>query len=106
MSQGSSDEQWHVGKEIPIALIVTLAISVMSGIWYASKSDARITTLEEFVKTQTTLREDIVQIREQLRNLDRLTQRLEEYLDRRGQIDLRKDGTIITEKTDLDPKLR
>ena len=102
--RGTDGERWHVGKEIPIALIASIAIWIMTGIWYASKTDARITNVEEFIKTQTTLREDIVQIREQLKNLDRLTQRLEQYLDRRSDADGIKDGSSVIGKTDLQQK--
>lgn len=74
-----------MGREIPLALIVTLMLSMSTGIWYASATTARIDVIERTLQTQTSLREDIVQIREQLRSLDRLTQRLETYLDRRAE---------------------
>lgn len=88
-------ERWHVGREIPLALIITILCSVGSGIWYASATNARVTVIEKTLETQVTLREDIVQIREQLKNLDRLTQRIETLLDRRSDASKSDKSTTI-----------
>jgi prefoldin subunit 5 len=77
-------ERWHIGKEIPIALIATLMMSVGSGVWYASKTDARITMLERTAEQNGGLRDDIVTLKEQIRNIDRLLTRVENILDRRA----------------------
>ena len=80
-------ERWHVGKEIPLALILAICTSVASGIWYASATSARITMIEETIKGNSTVREDIVQLREQVRNVERLLTRMETVLDRRSDIE-------------------
>lgn len=87
MMTARDGERWHVGKEIPVALLMSLLMSVASGVWYASATNTRINALEETFRATSSTREDIVQIREQLRNLDRVTQRLEAFLDRRADTD-------------------
>jgi cytochrome oxidase assembly protein ShyY1 len=37
----STCPRWHLKKEVPLALIVTIAIQCLLGIWYASKLDTR-----------------------------------------------------------------
>lgn len=45
-----SDERWHVDRKVPVALIVTLAVTfssqTLTAIWWASKTDSRIEQLE------------------------------------------------------------
>lgn len=46
------DSRWHVGREIPLALIAALLIQTGGGIWWAStmtsKLDTALQTLAEF----------------------------------------------------------
>jgi len=84
-------ERWHVGREIPLALIFTIMMSVGSGIWYASKTDARIMLLEKTQEQNGGLRDDIVALKEQIKNIDRLLQRVENVLDRRTGEDAKED---------------
>lgn len=46
-----SDSQWHWDRKVPIALIVTLVVlfagQTWTAAWWASKTDARIETLEK-----------------------------------------------------------
>lgn len=54
-------EYWHVGKEIPLALIVVVLIQTGGGIWWASalssKLDSALMTLAEF-KAERYTRDD------------------------------------------------
>jgi hypothetical protein len=77
-------EHWRVDKRLPVALIFTIVMSVGSAVWYASATSARITVLEKTVETQVALRDDIVQLKEQVRGLARLLERMETVLDRRA----------------------
>jgi hypothetical protein len=51
-------EKWHVGKEIPIAIIFAITVQTMGGIWFAATYVAKIDTLtslmSEFKATQYT----------------------------------------------------
>jgi hypothetical protein len=84
-------EVWHIVKDIPLALLFSITMAVGSGVWYASATNARIMVIETVIEKQSSLREDVVQIREQLRSLERLTIRLEQYLDHRATIDQKSD---------------
>lgn len=51
-------ERWHVGKEIPLAIIFAITIQTMGGVWFAATYVAKIDTLtslmSEFKATQYT----------------------------------------------------
>lgn len=40
------DGDWHMDKKVPIGLMVGLALNAVLGIWYASKLDSRVSSLE------------------------------------------------------------
>lgn len=56
--QSPRRERWHVGKEIPLALIFAIAMQTMGGIWFAATYVAKIDTLtnlmSEFKASQYT----------------------------------------------------
>jgi hypothetical protein len=54
-------ERWHIGKEIPLAVLLMLFIQTGGGIWWlaqvSAKIDYAISTMEEFKRERYT-RED------------------------------------------------
>ncbi len=40
-------QHWVIGREIPVAMLVGMAAQIVFGIWYVSKMDSRLGTLEE-----------------------------------------------------------
>jgi hypothetical protein len=80
------EEKWHVDKGIPLALMLSLAATTCSGIWYAALTSARINRLEEKIAEQVTFRDDIITLKIQVQNLTRLTERVEALLERRSEI--------------------
>lgn len=54
----SKIERWHVGKEIPLAIIFAITVQTMGGVWFAATYVAKIDTLtslmSEFKATQYT----------------------------------------------------
>ncbi len=38
--------RWHVGKEIPIAVVAAIGIQTMGIVWWSAKIDSRVTHLE------------------------------------------------------------
>ena len=66
-------EKWHVGKEIPLALVLTLAIQTGGGVWWAAsmsaKMDYAIAKMDEFARERYT-REDARRDRELLQARD------------------------------------
>jgi len=77
-------ERWHVSKEVPLMLVASILVSAASGIWYASATSARIVAIEEAMKSSAGLNTDIVVLKEQVRQLERITSRLEAVTDRRS----------------------
>lgn len=45
-----SDEQWHVDRKVPLAVIVTLMIQTGGFIWWGAKADERLSNLERRVE--------------------------------------------------------
>jgi len=39
---GRVKESWHVGKEIPLAVVVTMILQAAAIVWFAAKMDNRI----------------------------------------------------------------
>lgn len=39
-----NDDKWHVGKEIPLALLVMMGLQTMGGVWWAASFSATMTT--------------------------------------------------------------
>lgn len=60
-------DRWHVGKEIPLALMIAVGIQTAGGIWWiaqlSSKIDNAVITMQEF-RTERYTREDARRDRE------------------------------------------
>jgi hypothetical protein len=48
-TENRRDDRWHVGKEIPIALIVMLLIQSAGAIWWAATQSAKMDALTTMV---------------------------------------------------------
>jgi hypothetical protein len=46
----SPKERWHVGKEIPLALIMLILAQTATGIWWAATQTAKLDTMFDMVK--------------------------------------------------------
>lgn len=61
------EDRWHVGKEIPLAVLFTLVIQTGGGVWWlaqvSSKIDYAIVTMQEF-KAERYTRDDARRDRE------------------------------------------
>lgn len=84
MVERRQGERWHVGKEIPLALILTLAVQTGSGIWWAATQSAKLDAvagrLDEFRSAQYTQndnRRDMAIIHEQHQEFKRRLDTLE-----------------------------
>ena len=87
MNKDETTGKWHLDKRVPISLIIAIIIQTMSFVWFFSKMDSRIASLESGAITQkerddrqdnnvkdglNTLRADIKEID---RKIDRLIER-------------------------------
>lgn len=93
------EQRWHVDKGIPLALIITLTVSGLTtsagALIYLTRLDARVVVIEAIVERQANLSNDIITLKEQVRNVERLVTRVETLLDRRT--DIQKSNRVVSE---------
>lgn len=78
---------WHLDKNVPITIIVTLLLQFATALWFFSKMDSRIEYLERARLEQqgvdaaqdTRLNDTVRTIREDVRDLNQKLDRLIEY---------------------------
>jgi len=84
------EEAWHLDKKVPISLILGLALNAFSLIWFASKLDSRVTTIElHDVATQAELSKLKDNADGAKDRLIRLEDKLENILEELKKIDAR-----------------
>ena len=49
---------WHLDKKVPISIIVAMFVQFGAGLWFISRLDARVISLEEHRLSQITLQAD------------------------------------------------
>lgn len=81
-----NSNKWHVGKEIPIAVLLMLALQTGGGIWWAAslsqKLDYAITSIEEIKReryTKDDAQRDLTNMRERDADIMRRIAELERY---------------------------
>ena len=92
MASQDPDNSWHLDKRVPIALIVTLMMQGAIGIWWMASLGSRVDYLERGVSASSGLGGDIIQMKEQLRGIEKTLVRLESYLDKRAEKSSREVG--------------
>lgn len=73
-----NENQWHLDKRVPIALIVTLVLQSAAIVWWASGVEARVNANTRELEEQSDTRERLVRI-------ETILERLERRLDEGGQ---------------------
>ena len=79
----ADDNSWHLDKRVPIALIFTMLAQFAAGIWWVADINGRVNYIERERDRNSNLSGEIIQIKEQLRGIERVIGRLETFLDRR-----------------------
>ncbi len=69
--------RWHLDKRVPIALIITMLLQGIGLVWYVSKIDSRVQTLETFAADNKGLLTDSAVLRTRLDNIERSLLRIE-----------------------------
>jgi uncharacterized protein HemX len=81
-----SDDKWHVGKEIPIVLIMAVLAQTAGGIWWmsqmSSKIDNAVLSIAE-IKTERYTREDARRDRELIEQKIKTMETRDSELERR-----------------------
>ena len=72
-----TDEQWHLDKRIPVALIMSIMMGYAGGIWFMSSLDNRVTMLEKGADQRLQMPADIAVMKYQL---DRIEKSIKEHI--------------------------
>jgi prefoldin subunit 5 len=84
---------WHLSKEVPVALITSLAISVMTGVYAVSKLDSRVEALEKAIlKTDAIAATTDNKIESKLNQIQASISELNNKF-MQAQIDMAREGT-------------
>lgn len=82
----SDDQKWHVGKEIPIAMIVTVIMQTMGVIWWAATLSAKMDDLSYQVAaltadkyTKSDAGKDQKYVEQKMNDIERRVDNLERY---------------------------
>lgn len=66
-----NDENWHLDKRVPVALIITLAIQTGGFIWWASALNERVKILEMVTASAPIQADRLTRVEEQVRTMQR-----------------------------------
>lgn len=69
----SETDHWKIDKRIPLALILALGFQFFGGFWWLAVLGARVTALE----AQAPLREDVIEMKVKILNVERIILRWE-----------------------------
>ena len=75
-------ERWHVGKEIPLAIIFAIIMQTTAVVWWASNMDSRVETLERWVEGNTGVTERLSVIEEGQRWMRDMLQDIKRAVER------------------------
>lgn len=88
----SQKEQWHVGKEIPLATIVVLLLQTAGALWWAAQVAAKVEYLERTQITSAVSQATIDRKQDEeakrsedriLAQLDKLNQKMDRLIEAR-----------------------
>ena len=82
------DENWHLDKKLPIGIIAAMLLQFAGGLWFVSKLDARIYSLEAATVMQREVdqrQDDSARATraEVLRQLERIDEKLDRLIEKR-----------------------
>lgn len=78
----SGDNQWHLDKRVPLALIITIALQSVAAIWWAATTTTRLDNLEKLMTTLATQDQRVVRLEQQAITTTESLRRIETKLDR------------------------
>ena len=86
-----SDTAWHLDRKVPIALILALTVNIVVGIWWASKLDSRVGSIEKWIESNGRIDARLAVIEEQQKVIQKVVERIETRLDG-GYVQPRRQG--------------
>lgn len=87
--QNGEVNSWHVGREIPLALIITLFLQTTGLVWYFSaqqtRAEMRLSALEKNTDAAAWQAEKIIRIDEKLSTVQTSIAKIETSIHMRGE---------------------
>lgn len=84
-------EQWHLDRKVPLAMIGAMIIQTVAVVWFASKLDSRVQSLEESDRRSEIRfnaigadRERLIRVEEKVSSQTELLKDIKQALDRRA----------------------
>jgi len=77
-----TDDDWHLDKKVPIALVVLILLQTATAGWYASALQARVTQLESVVMSRAAHSERITRNEARVDTITTWMMRIDAKLDR------------------------
>jgi hypothetical protein len=70
--------QWHLDKKVPTAFLFMLVIHTMAAIWFASRLNARVESLEAITRNNSLVLERLVRVEVQLDGVKETINRIDQ----------------------------
>ena len=67
----NTDNQWHLDRRVPLAMILTIALQTFAAIWWASGLSSRVGYLESQYANLSPQAGQIIRLQTQLEGIDR-----------------------------------
>lgn len=77
----TSDNHWHLKKEVPLALVFVIAVQTAGIVWWAASTNERVASIEARLEEQHSLTERTARMEAQLEGIHQAIIRMERRLD-------------------------
>ena len=77
-----SDQHWTLDKKVPIALIIVLFFQFASGVWFMSKLDSRVSSLEDSSKLTAPQADRLTRVEVKIEGIQSGVERIERLIRR------------------------
>ena len=75
-------DRWHIVKDVPLALIATIALQTITVVWWASDINTRVAKLEPAITGAADDHDRLVRVEERLLSTNELLQSIDKRLER------------------------
>ena len=77
-----TEQHWTLDKKVPIALIVVLAVQFFGGVWFMSKLDSRVATLEDNSRSTAPQADRLTRVEVKIEGIQSGVERIERLIRR------------------------
>ena len=77
-----ANEQWHLDKRVPVAIILALLGQTVGFVWFQSKLDSRVGQLEARAVIAESYGERLTRLEERLQSTNAILERIDKKIDK------------------------